>query len=93
MLTTIIAERTVVGSWYTETGYGVTSTRRVVTRETVKNLQYDEMTRTGVKHYNYNVIETVSWYQNEGYPCDMVGSIQFGRWQQGIENNLPDWAR
>jgi hypothetical protein len=85
MITTIIAERTVVGSWYTETGYGVTSVRRVVTRETVKNIQYGT--------YNYNVIDSTSWYQNEGCPCDVVGSIHCGSYQQGIENNLPDWAR
>jgi hypothetical protein len=85
MITTIIAERTIVGNWYTETGYGVTSTRRVVTRETVKNLQYGK--------YNYNVIESTSWYQNEGSPVGMVGAIHCGSYQQGIENNVPDWAR
>ena len=92
MNSTIIASRVIVGEYRTETGYGVTTTRRVVTMETVKHVAYDMPGRKGTIHYSYNTLERVSWYQDKGYAGDVHGAIQFGHTSQGLADTIPDWA-
>lgn len=94
METTIISSRVIVGPYRTETGYGVTTERRVVTMETVMHVEYDMPGRKGTTiHYSYNTLDKVSWYQDKGYAGDVKGAIQFGSSSQGIGNTIPDWAQ
>lgn len=94
MISTIITQRVIVYPYRTETGYGVTTTRRVVKMETVKRVEYDMPGRNGSNvHHAYNVIESVSWYQEKGYATGHIGAIQFGSSSQGIGDTLPDWAQ
>lgn len=92
MITTTISQRTIVHPYRVETGYGVTTTRRVVTMETVKHVEYDMPGRRGMIHYSYNVLESVSWYQHKDYPTGVQGAIQFGSSSQGIGDTIPEWA-
>ena len=92
MISTIITQRVIVGQYRKETLSD--DVRRVVRQETVKHVEYDMPGRKGSTiHYSYNVIQSVSWYQYEGYPTDVKGSIQFGHSSQGIGDTLPDWAQ
>jgi hypothetical protein len=94
MISTIITQRVIVGPYRTETGYGVTTTRRVVKMETVKHVEYDMPGRKGTTiHYSYNTLDTVCWYQDKGYAGDVKGSIQFGASSQGIGDTIPEWAQ
>ena len=106
MVQTIIATRITVSEPITETGYGVTTIRRVATKETIKRLQYSQdayktyrnekgklVSELYQKEYDYMVIEKISWYQNlDGFPADNKGAIQFGDSQSGI-TELPEWAK
>lgn len=92
MISTIISQRVIVGDYYKE--INATTARRVVRQETVKHVEYDMPGRKGsVIHYSYNVVESVSWYQEKGYATDYIGAIQFGSSSQGIGNDIPEWAQ
>jgi len=84
MTSTIIAERTLTGEWFTEMGM---FTYRVITKETVKRVEYDQKTRKGVIHHCYNVIHSVSCREME----NGNRSASYDEYQGGIDA-LPEWA-
>ena len=85
MKSTIIAERTIVGEWFTEQG-GM-FTYRIVTKETVKHVEYDQKSHKGVIHHSYNVLHRVSYREME----NGNRSANYGEYEGGIEK-LPEWA-
>jgi hypothetical protein len=85
MTSTIIAERTIVGEWFTEQE-GM-FTYRIVTKETVKRVEYTQKGRKGVIHHCYDVLHSVSYREME----NGNRSANYGEYQGGIEN-LPEWA-